>query len=109
MRSIPRYPEVREDGSMWVPLAPPPPPVYQRLSQAPSESVGARAVLSYSTEWLMDLRIYSGPHELNPGSSREVVKLCDEGAWHDFERHGIAPHESDLIIASVELVFLTQE
>lgn len=107
MRSVPRYPEVREDGSMWVPLAPPPAPTYRQLSLEDRDVVGQRAVVSYSTEWLMDLRLFTDPHQQGD-PSLWVVQLCDEGAWHDWCRHKIAPPAHDLVVASVPLVFLTE-
>lgn len=106
MRSIPRYPEVREDGSMWVPLAPPPAPTYRQLTSDDRDVVGQRAVVSYSTEWLMDLRILTEPNLEHEGSSRWVVHLCDEGAWHDLQRHGIPPRDRERLVSSVNLVFL---
>lgn len=108
MRSVVRYPEVREDGSMWVPLAPPPAPTYRQLSAADTDVVGQRAVLSYSSEWLMDLRVFTDPYEQQDEASRWVVQLCDEGAWYDWCRHETAPGPSDLVVASVRLVFLTE-
>lgn len=106
MRSIARYPEVREDGSMWVPVAPPPAPTYWQLSPQDTGVVGQRAVLSYSTEWLMDLRVFTDPCEEHGSGSRWVTQLCDEGAWYDFERNQIAPKPTELVVASVRLVFL---
>lgn len=106
MRSVARYPEVRDDGSMWVPLVPPPAPFYQQLSQKSSGIVGKRAVLSYATEWLVDLRVLTEPYEEHASTMRGVVQLCDEGAWYDFERHGVEPSESERLVASVRLVFL---
>lgn len=107
MRSVARYPEVREDGSMWVPVAPPPAPTYRQLTPQDSGVVGQRAVLSYSTEWLMDLRVFTDPFEQD-GDARCLVQLCDEGAWHDFERHGTPPAITELVVASVRLVFLVE-
>ena len=106
MRSVARYPEVREDGAMWVPLAPPPAPSYRQISAGDTGIIGNRAVLSYSTEWLMDLRVFSEPYEQRTDKPRTVLQLCDEGAWHDFVRHGITPAPSDCIVASVRLVFV---
>lgn len=106
MRSIARYPEVREDGSLWVPLAPPPVPTYRQLSVSDSGVIGMRAVLSYATEWLVDLRVLTDPYEEHFGPGRCVVQLCDEGAWHDLERHGVQPHHKELVVASARLVFV---
>ena len=106
MRSVARYPEVRDDGSMWVPLAPPPAPVYQQLSRVTSDVVGMRAVLVYSTEWVMDLRIFSAPYEERTDKTRWVVQLCDEGAWYDYRRHGREPEEHERLISSLRLVFM---
>lgn len=108
MRSVARYPEVRDDGSMWVPLAPPPAPTYRQLSAADTDVVGQRAVLSYSTEWLMDLRLFTDPYEQQDEASRGIVQLCDEGAWHDGCRHEISPAPNDLVVASVRLVFVIE-
>lgn len=108
MRSIPRYPEVREDGSMWVPLASPPAPTYRQLTRDDSHVVGHRAVVSYSTEWLLDLRVLTDPYGFEDDGSRWVVQLCDEGAWHDFERHRLPPKSQDVVIAAVPLVFLIE-
>ena len=105
VRSIPRYPEVQEDGSMWVPLAPPPAPTYRQLTSEDRGVVGQRAVVSYSTEWLLDLRVVTDPF-VEVGSSRWIVQLCDEGAWHDLQRHGIEPRGSEQLMSSVNLVFL---
>ena len=106
VRSVPRYPEVREDGSMWVPLAPPPAPKYRQLSQCDTGVVGIRAALSYSTEWLLDLRVFTDPYEERARDLKWVVQLCGEGAWHDFVRHGKHPDPKELVVASVRLVFL---
>lgn len=106
MRSIPRYPEVREDGSMWVPLAPPPAPTYRQVSFDDRDLVGQRAVVSHSTEWVLDLRVLAGPYPERGGSVRWVVQLCDEGAWHDLQRNGVSPGGSELLVSSVNLVFL---
>ena len=106
MQSVPRYPEVREDGSMWVPLAPPPAPTYRQLSANDRDVVGLRAVVSYSTEWLLDLRVLTDPYQDDPDQEGQVVRLCDEGAWHDFSRHAIAPAPQELIVTSVRLVFV---
>ncbi|WP_338750161.1 hypothetical protein [Janibacter alittae] len=106
MRSIARYPEVRGDGSLWVPLAPPPAPTYRQLSPQDSGIAGARAVVSYSTEWLTELRVLTDPYEQREDGSRWVVQLCDEGAWHDFDRHGIDPISAERLVASVRLVFV---
>lgn len=105
VRSIPRYPEVREDGSMWVPLAPPPAPKYRQLSAADVGMIGHRASVSYSTEWLLDLRIMSEVYEV-PDDRSHWVRLGTEGAWHDVQRHGLEPRSEDLIVACVDLVFL---
>lgn len=106
VRSIPRYPEIREDGSMWVPLAPPPAPTFRQLSSQDRGVIGRSAVVSYSTEWLLDLKIVSDPYAEAAGSSRWVVQLCDDGAWHDLQRHGIEPSGSERLVSSVNLVFL---
>lgn len=106
MRSVARYPEVRDDGSMWVPLAPPPAPTYRQLVPGELGVRGMRAVLSYSTEWLMDLRVHTEPYEEGADGSRWVVQLCDEGAWYDFARHGVEPAQHERIVASVRLVFV---
>lgn len=106
MRSVARYPEVRDDGSMWVPLAPPPVPSFRQLSQEDSGVVGKRAVLSYATEWLVDVRVLTEPYEQHTSKTRWVVQLCDEGAWYDFERHGVEPKQTERLVASVRLVFL---
>ena len=106
MRSVPRYPEVREDGSLWVPLAPPPAPTYRQLSVDDRDVVGQRAVVSYSTEWLLELRVFSDPYEERTDSSRWVVHLCDEAAWHVFERYGQCPSNAESLVASVALVYL---
>lgn len=106
MRSVARYPEVRGDGSMWVPLAPPPAPSYRQVSPEDVDLIGERAILSYSTEWLVDLRVFTDPYEENTDKKRWVVELCEEGAWHDFERHGIEPGRPERLVASVRLVFL---
>lgn len=105
MRSVARYPEVRDDGSMWVPLAPPPAPTYRQILPGDVGVAGQRAVVSYSTEWLLDLRVLTDPYELDE-KGRWVMQLCDEGSWFDFDRHGHAPRSDDLLIASVRLVFL---
>lgn len=107
VRSVPRYPEVREDGSMWVPVAPPPAPRYRQLSPEDPAIVGMRAVLSYSTEWIVDLRVLTDPYVRQPGESR-WVDLCDEGAWHDFDRHGVEPNSDERLVASVSLVFVLE-
>lgn len=106
MRSVARYPEVRDDGSMWVPLAPPPTPKYRRLSHDDVGLIGTPAVLSYSTEWVMDLRVFTDPYKEFPDKARWVAQLCDEGAWHDYERHGIEPEPRDRLVASTRLIFL---
>lgn len=106
MRSVARYPEVRDDGSMWIPLVPPPAPTYRQLSPEDSGIIGHRAVLSYSTEWLLDLRVLTDPYEERTHQTRSVVQLCDDGAWHDLERHGIVPGPRDRVVASVPLVFI---
>lgn len=107
VRSIPRYPEVREDGSLWVPLAPPPAPTYRPLSPNDSALVGRRAALSYSTEWVVDLRVLTDP-SISPEGGW-TVDLCDEGAWHDLQRHNVAPSPDSCVTASTCLVFLIQE
>lgn len=109
MRSVARYPEVRDDGSMWVPLAPPPAPTYRPLTLGDTGVVGERAVLSYSTEWLLDLRVLTEPYEEHAERTRWVVQLCDEGAWHDLQRHGTPPQPDARVTASVRLVFLVDE
>lgn len=106
MRSVARYPEVRDDGSMWVPIAPPPAPSYQQLSPGHSGVIGKPAVLSYSTEWLMGLRVLTDPYEERTNIPRCVVQLCEEGAWYDFQRHGVEPQSHECIVASVRLVFM---
>lgn len=93
---------------MWVPVAPPPPPSYRQLAPEDTGLAGLRAVLSYSTEWLLDLRILTDPYEESADKIRCVVQLCDEGAWHDFERHGLQPQISERLTASVGLVFAVQ-
>lgn len=105
MRSIARYPEIRKDGSLWVPLAPPPAPTYRQLSREDVEVTGRRAIVAYSTEWLLDLRITSNPYQERSRKARWVVQLWDEGAWHDFKRHGTRPKASEVLVASVSLVF----
>lgn len=106
MRSVARYPEVRDDGSMWVPLAPPPAPTYRQLLPGERGVRGMRAVLSYSTEWLMDLRVLTEPYEEHTDGSRWVVQLCEEGAWYAMQRHGTTPLGSERVVASVSLVFI---
>lgn len=106
MRSVARYPEVRDDGSMWVPVAPPATLSYRQLSSGDSAVVGQRAVLSYSTEWLMDLRVLTDPYEEHTDKTRWVVQLCDEGAWYDLKRHEIEPQMEERVVASVRLVFV---
>lgn len=108
MRSVARYPEVRDDGSMWVPLAPPPAPTYRQLSRDSTGIVGRPAIVSYSTEWLLNLRVLTEPYEEQTDKSRWVVQLCDEEAWHVFQRHGIRPVRSERLVASVRLVFLVE-
>lgn len=108
MRSVPRYPEVREDGSMWVPLAPPPAPTYRQLSLGDNSIVGQPAVVSYATEWLLDLRVLTNPYLELESSSRWVVTLCDEGSWHDLQRNGVNPRRSELLVSSLNLVFLVE-
>lgn len=109
VRSVPRYPEVREDGSMWVPLAPPPAPTYRQLSRADSGIRGSRAALSYMTEWVLDLRVLTDPYEEHSDQTRWVVLLCSEGAWYDSSQHGIHPPHEETIVASVGLVFLVSD
>lgn len=106
MRTVARYPELRDDGSMWVPLAPPPAPTYRQLSRDDVGVVGMSAVLSYSTEWVVDLRLLTEPYEEHTSKTRSVVRLCTEGAWHDYERHDLVPQSHEQIVASVRLVFL---
>lgn len=105
MRSVARYPELRDDGSMWVPLAPPPAPTYRQLSQGDASVTGKRAVLSYSTEWVFDLRVLTAPYEEQTKERRWVVQLCDEGAWYELKRHGTQPRQAELLVASVRLVY----
>lgn len=106
MRSVPRYPEVREDGSMWVPLAPPPEPRYRPVSSEDEGIVGCRAVVSYATEWILDLRVLAGPRLDSSSRARWVVELCDDGAWHEFKSRGREVPVRDRIVASTALVFL---
>lgn len=106
MRSVARYPEVRDDGALWVPLGPPPAPTYRQLSHNDRDIVGQRAVVSYSTEWLLDLRVFTAPYRETTDKARWVVQLCDEGAWHDYERHGIEPEGHERVVASHRLVYL---
>lgn len=108
MRSVARYPEVRSDGSMWVPVAPPPAPIYRQLSRESTDIVGRPAVVSYSTEWLLNLRVLTEPREEHTDKSRWVVELCDEEAWHVFRRLGTQPDGSERLVASVRLVFLVE-
>lgn len=56
----------------------------------------------------MDLRLFTDPYEQQDGVARWVVQLCDEGAWHDWCRHGTTPGPNELVVASVRLVFLTE-
>lgn len=110
VRSIPRYPEVREDGSMWVPLAPPPAPTYRQVSGEDRGIVGQRAVVSYSTEWLMDLRVMTDPfRDAQTPGAEWVVELCDEGAWYAWQMRSVEPRSSDLILSAVGLVFVLSE
>lgn len=109
MRSIARYPEVREDGSLWVPLAPPPAPTYRQLSHRDNGIIGMPAVLAYSTEWLLDIRVFTNPYEERSDKRRWVVQLCDQGAWHDFERHAVQPQPHECVVASIRLVFVVVE
>lgn len=108
VQSVPRYPEVREDGSMWVPLAPPPPLAYRQLSESDAAVVGKPAVVSYSTEWLVGMRVLTDPYEQHAERVSWVVKLCDEGAWYDFQRHGVSPNATEMVEASVGLVYLIE-
>lgn len=108
VRSIPRYPEVREDGSMWVPLAPPPAPTYRPLTPRDREVIGLRAVVSYATEWLLDLRVVTAPYSEGRDRSRHVVELCDEAAWLDLKRQGFSPPADKRLVCSVGLVFIVQ-
>lgn len=109
MRSVARYPEVRNDGSMWVPLAPPPAPTYRQLSDHATGIIGGRAVVAYSTEWVLDLRILSEPYEEHAGMGRWVAQLCAEEAWHDYVRNDIPPKALECIIASVSLIFIVED
>lgn len=109
MRSVARYPEVRDDGSMWVPLAPPPAPSFRQLSQDDVRAFGKRAVVAYSTEWLTDLRVLTDPYEECTDRRRWVTQLCEEGAWYDLDRHGVTPGPNALVTASVRLVFVLEE
>lgn len=109
MRSVARYPEVREDGSMWVPLAPPPQPTYRQMSHTDSGLIGKRAVVSYSTEWLLDLRVLTEPYEEHTDRPRWVVQLCSEEAWHDLRRNGVDPIPAERLVASVRLVFSIED
>ena len=108
MRSVPRYPEVREDGSLWVPLAPPPVPTYRQLAPESTGVVGAQAVVSYSTEWLLGLRVLTEPYEEHTDKSRWVVQLCDEESWHVFQRYRTRPRSSERLVVSVTLVYLVE-
>lgn len=109
MRSVPRYPEVREDGSLWLPLAPPPAPSYRRVLPGEVGVIGCRAVLSYSTEWLLDLRVVSDPRPDPSDNSRWIIELCDDDAWHGHKCLGREIIARDRVIASVTLVFLLVE
>lgn len=106
VRSVARFPEVRKDGSLWVPLVPPPAPRYRQLSPNESGAIGMRAALSYTSEWILDLRVFTDPYEERTDKTRWVVQLCNEGAWHEFLRHGTMPVPRERVIASVQLVFL---
>ncbi|KRE37388.1 hypothetical protein ASG73_06815 [Janibacter sp. Soil728] len=64
--------------------------------------------MSYSTEWLLNLRILSEPYAEHTDKSRWVVELCDEEAWHVLRRHGTQPESHELIIASVRLVYVIE-
>jgi hypothetical protein len=108
VRSVARYPEVREDGALWVPLAPPPAPTYRQLSRESTGIVGRPAIVSYSTEWLLNLRVLTEPCQQHTDKSRWVVELCDEEAWHVFRRHSTRPARSERLVASVRLVFLVE-
>lgn len=93
---------------MWVPLVPPPAPIYRQVMNDDTGIVGMRAALSYSTEWLMDLRVLTDPREETTDRERWVVQLCAEGAWYDLDRHGIEPTPTERVVASVQLVFLIE-
>ncbi|KRE35993.1 hypothetical protein ASG73_15135 [Janibacter sp. Soil728] len=69
---------------------------------------GMPAVLSYSTEWLMDLRVLTEPYEEHADRKRWVVELCDEGAWHAMQRLGTTPLGRERVVASVSLVFILE-
>lgn len=91
---------------MWVPLAPPRAPTYRQLSSDDVGVVGMRAVLSYSTEWLLDLRLFTDPYRERADRERWMVQLCDEGAWYDYVRHGTDPGPDERVVASARLVFV---
>lgn len=108
VRSIPRYPEVREDGSMWVPVAPPPVPKFIRLLGARRGNVGRKAVVSYSTEWVLDLRVLVEHYEPTSGAGWETL-LCTEAAWHEYERHARYPGPNECVVAAAALVYLQDD
>lgn len=108
MRSVARYPEVRDDGSMWVPLAPPPAPTYKQLANDDIGVIGKSAIVSYSTQWLLDLRILTEPYEEHSERHHWAVQLCDEAAWFELVRHCRRPTHKERIVASVALVFVLE-
>lgn len=108
MRSVARFPELRDDGALWVPLTPPPAPTYRQLGSESRDVIGLPAVVSYSTEWLLNVRVLTDPYEEHTNKSRWVLQLCDEEAWHVYQRYGTQPARSERLVASVRLVFLIE-
>lgn len=107
MRTIARYPELKPDGSMYVPNAPPPAPTYEPITADSTGLSGRPAAVSTAPEWIVDLRVLSDPFLDSDG--RWYVRLCSEGAWFDFDRHTIPPKETECRISSVRLVFVLRD
>lgn len=108
MRSIPRYPEVREDGSMWVPLAPPPAPTYRQMSETDAGMIGQPAAIAYSTEWLVGLQVLTDPYR-DDTLGQWFVQLGDAAGWCPTQ-DGPDPYSSpsDVVEASVRLVYVLE-
>lgn len=104
MRTIARYPEVRRDGALFVPLKPPPVPTYEAITPESTGLVGRAAVVARSIDWIVDLRVLSDPFINTDG--KPYVRLCTEGAWFDFDRHTIPPKDAECVVAAVRLVFI---
>lgn len=104
MRTIARYPEVRKDGALFVPLKPPPAPTYEAITAESTGLVGRPATVATSTEWIVDVRVLDDPFQESNG--KWYVRLCTEGAWFDLDRNAIPPRDAECVVAALRLVFI---